>query len=155
MGFKDLYQQYVPNLEDFWGRKNNQPCYQKQETLFGIPLEISSNDERIMTAFAGISPQYSKAPPLNQPPLKLQFVVRSGRQAIPQPPNDLFPLIQYTGAGEWLMLHIGMWGHTFIDLKQGWAWTTLTPELASKPELVGRCLLNTIFTNRLFCAFFN
>jgi hypothetical protein len=47
---------------------------------------------------------------------------------------------------------LGAWGHCQVDLARGQALAVLTTELAAQPELVSRCLLNTVFNNLLTAA---
>jgi hypothetical protein len=73
--------------------------------------------------------------------------VQSGPKPVPDVPERLFDYIQYTGGDGWQAMHLGSWGHVFLDLEAGRAKAVLTPELAGCPDLVGRCVLNTILTN--------
>jgi hypothetical protein len=45
------------------------------------------------------------------------------------------------------MMRLGAWGHCHVDLARGKSVAVLTPQLAQRPDLVGRCLLNTVITN--------
>jgi len=147
MTFAELYAQHGADLEDFWGRRQNYPRSVRKTHLFGCPLHLESNQQSSLQALSYSLPLYSAAPPINQPPLRLQLVVREGRQDPGPPPDDLFPVIQYSGDAGWLMLHIAAWGTIFVDMAAGEAKGVITPQLAARPELVSRCLLNTILNN--------
>lgn len=148
-----LYDAYQDDLEDAWGRRENGPRFVRETHLFGWPLRLSSNDEHALAAAGHSLPLYSSAPPLEQTPLHVHFVVRDGARAAiadpGRPPDNLFDHIRYSGYGHWLAIHAGAWGMVFIDLESGRATAILTPQLAARPELVSRCLLNTIFNNLL------
>jgi hypothetical protein len=62
-------------------------------------------------------------------------------------PKDLFDHIQYTGDADWLAIQLGAWGTCHVNLAAGRAVAILAPQLAARPDLVGRCLLNTVITN--------
>lgn len=99
-------------------------------------------------------PLYSSAPPVDQPPLEIQMVVREGPSDRGQGAGDALPdnlaaAIRYTGYGNWLSLDAGPWGHGHVDLAAGQAVLILSPRLAQQPELVSRAFLNTIFNNLL------
>jgi hypothetical protein len=72
---------------------------------------------------------------------------------MPQPPGplpaNLFSHIQYTGGEDWLAIQLGAWGHCQVDLTAGRALAVLAPALAAEPEVVSRCLLNTLLNNLL------
>jgi hypothetical protein len=45
------------------------------------------------------------------------------------------------------MIRLGAWGHCHVDLARRESVVVLTPQLARRPDLVSRCLLNTVITN--------
>ncbi|MEI2609998.1 MAG: hypothetical protein V9G20_15350 [Candidatus Promineifilaceae bacterium] len=147
MDFARLYHQHQDQLEDFWGRRTNEPVFQREFTLFDRVIRLLSNDEGVIAAADHAIPLYSTAPPANQPPLTIHLIVRPAPQSPGPPPEDLLSLIRYTGYGDWLSLHIGPWGHCQINPRAGEAIAVLDPTLAQRPDLVSRGLLNTIFTN--------
>lgn len=62
-------------------------------------------------------------------------------------PEALFDHILYTGLDRRLTIQLATWGHCQVDYRAGHALGILTPELATRPDLVSRCLLDTLFTN--------
>lgn len=149
MAWKHLYQQHVEHLEDFWGRRNNGPQFSETFSLFGRPIQVTSNQAQLLTAVAHSKPLYSTAPLVEKPPFNIHMVVRDTPQDIGDPSDNLLALNQYTGHGQWLAIQIGQWGHAHVDLAKGHAVAVLTPQLANRPELVSSGLLNTLFNNLL------
>jgi hypothetical protein len=90
---------------------------------------------------------YSSAPATGDPPFSIRVVVRAAPVDPGPVPDNLDKFIQYTGASDWLNLHAGGWANCFVEMAAGWAVLVLTPQLAARPELVSRYLLNTIFNN--------
>jgi hypothetical protein len=147
MSFEEIYRQNAGNLEDFWGRRDNAPSFQKQVTLFGHQLTVVSNHQTALTAVDCSLPLFSDAPSHPHRPFHIQIVVRAGVTNPGMPPPDLFPIIQYTGDQQWLMLHVGAWGQAFVDTEQSKAVIAITPELAAQPQTLSQGLLNTVILN--------
>jgi len=149
MDFEELYARHAAELEDFWGRRDNQLDCAHDFAVFGHAARLASNQAGVLAAAGFSAPLYSSAPPVDAPPLLISLVVRP----MPQPPGplpaNLFSHIQYTGGGDWLALQLGAWGHCQADLAAGRALAVLAPELAAQPEVVSRCLLNTLLNNLL------
>jgi hypothetical protein len=146
---EQLYGQHEHLLEDFWGRRKNRPRFERHFYLFGRLVQVLSNDERVLAAVSLSRLLYSKARPVGGKGFTIHLIVRPAAQEPGPPPEDLFEHIQYSGYGEWLALHIGRWGHAFVDLGAGTAVAILTPELAARPDIVSRGLLNTMLNNLL------
>jgi hypothetical protein len=155
MVFEQLYAQHEHLLEDFWGRRENQPRFERHFYLFGRLMQVLSNDEGVLAAVDLSRLLYSEAPPTVEKGFMLQLVVRPSAQEPGPPPEDLFDHIQYSGYGRWLALHVGRWGQAFVDLEAGAAVVILTPELAARPDIVSRGLLNTLFNNLLTASGFS
>ena len=149
MDFDRLYARHAPHLEDFWGRRDNQLTHTRDFAVFGHSVRLASNQPGVLAAADLSAPLYSSAPPVDRPPLLIRLVVRP----LPQPPGplpeNLFNHIQYTGSEDWLAIQLGAWGNCQVDLTAGRAWAALSPELAAAPEVVSRCLLNTLLNNFL------
>lgn len=154
MDWNALYDEYQVQLEDFWGRRENNPRYWREATLFGRPLRLSSNHEDALDAFDLSLPLFSTMPANAQggellPPFTIQLVVRE-RAFDPGPlPENLLAINSYTGCDEWLSIHIGGWGHCQVDMANGRAIATLSPALAERPDILSHGLINTILTNFL------
>lgn len=154
MDLGGLFNQYQAGLEDFWGRRENGPRFRCDFTLFGRPVQVTSNDEQTLEAVALARPQYSRADLTNQASLTLHLVVRpTPVDPGPLPPN-LMAHNQYTGFEQWLFIRLGGWGSCFMDLAGGKAVAVLTPVLAHQPQVLCQTLLNTIFTNWMISAHF-
>ena len=149
MDYIQLYNQHQHILEDFWGRRNNAPTFERRERLFGRPLHIRSNQQAILQAVDYSLPLYSNGAPIDAPPFEITITVRPSPLSVGEPPSNLFAINHYVGFENWLSIQIGAWGNCHIDLKGGTAQVALTPELAAHPEIVSRGLLNTIFNNLL------
>jgi hypothetical protein len=147
MDAETLFEKYEDRLEDFWGRREARPRYTRYVYLFGRPLQLVSNQRTLLTAIDGCLPLYSKAAPVAGMAFSIQLVVQLAQRDPGPVPPDLFDQIQYAGSGQWLTILLGAWGHCYVDLAAGKAVAVLTPELAQEPELVSRCLLNTVITN--------
>lgn len=147
MDWKALYNRYEGELEDFWGRREIGPRFEQAFTLFGRPGRVTSNDEELLAAVSHSLPLFSRAPATDRPPFAIHLAARPVPLAPGPPPENLFAITQYSGYGDWLSIHMGGWGHCQVDLAAGRAVAVLAPELAQRPELVSRGLLNTIFTN--------
>ena len=149
MNESQSYDHYAPELEDFWGRRPNQPRFTRYGSVFGHPYRLLSNVESLLPAVEISRSYFSQAPQLTRPPFVVQMVAAASRHAPGPPPDSLFDLIGYNGTGSWLMLHLGPWGHAHVDLEQGRALAVLDPALAARPDVVAHSLLNTILLN--FC----
>jgi hypothetical protein len=149
MDFESLYGRHAAGLEDFWGRRDNQLDHARDFRVFGHSVRLASNHAGVLAAADFSRPLYSTAPPVDAPPLLIQWVVRPAPQPLAPLPDNLFSYIQYTGQGDWLALQLGAWGHCQVDLAAGRALAVLSPELAAQPEVVSRCLLNTVLNNLL------
>ena len=152
MEFEALYARHAGDLEDFWGRRENELRFQREFAIFGHSVRMASNQAGVLAAADFSRPLYSTAPLVERAPLTIRLVVRPAPLAVgpvPPVPGNLFSHIQYTGEGDWLALQLGAWGHCQVDLAAGRALAVLTPELAEQPEIVSRCLLNTLFNNLL------
>ncbi len=147
MEFDGLYARHAAGLEDFWGRRENDSVATRDFEVFGHCVRLASNQVGVLAAADFSAPMYSTAPAVDAPPLLIRLVVRP----MPQPPgplpDNLFSHIQYTGADDWLALQLGAWGHCQVDLAAGRALAVLSPELAAEPEVISRCLLNTLLNN--------
>jgi hypothetical protein len=152
--FQSHFEEQSPHLEDFWGRRENTPRYERTFALFGRPARLTSNHPIALTALDHSLPLFTSAPATPHPLLTIQFVVRESPQPSRTPPENLSAIARYTGDGEWLSIQLGAWGHCHIETIKGTAIAILEPALAERPDLISRHLLNTIFTNLLFgCGF--
>ncbi|MFQ5400690.1 MAG: hypothetical protein ACE5E7_13975 [Anaerolineae bacterium] len=143
------YDEYAGKLEDFWGRRATKPRFRRDFRLYGHPVQLLSNEEGVLTAVDHTRPLYSTVPDSDHSPFTIQITVQPARVPPGPAPDDLMQRILYSGDGDWLMLHLGGWGHAHVDLAQFRATAVLVPELAQRPDLVSQCLLNTILLN--FC----
>jgi hypothetical protein len=152
MDWEALFSRHEAQLEDFWGRRNNQPVYSREFTIFGRPVRMVSNSQDVLVSADFAQPLYSVAPKIDAPPFTIQLIVRALPDSPGPLPENLANQIQYTGYADWLAMHLGPWGHCQIDLAGKQALAVLAPELADKPALVSRYLLNTILTNFLIAS---
>lgn len=136
-------------LEDFWGRQVHGPHFSRLFPLFGWPVKLTANTPTLLEAADAVRPLYSEAAPKTGPALRLHLVARRGKMGAGHPPADLFDHIHYSGYGPWIALDLGPWGMAWADLSAGRAHAVLAPSLASRPEAVGRFVLNTLLLNLL------
>ena len=107
MDFDSLYARHAAQLEDFWGRRDNQSSHVRLFQVFGHAVRLASNQPGVLSAADETAPLYSDAPPMDAPPLDLQLVVRAAPQPLDPLPANLFSYAQYTGAGDWLAIQLG------------------------------------------------
>jgi hypothetical protein len=143
------YTRIAADLQDVWGRRAAAPRYSRAGHVFGRPLLLHSNDEALLAALTHSARLFSAADPLEMPPFEIRLVVQEGPPAAEPLPDTLRERAWQTGAGEWLMIQLGPWGHAYVDLARGEATAVLSPELAARPDVVSDALLNTIMLN--FC----
>jgi hypothetical protein len=134
-------------LEDFWGRRQNRPRFDRTVSVFDRQVELTSNDDGVLGAVDHCLPLYSTAPATDRPSFAVQLVVRAGPSDPGPPPENLPNFVQFTGDAAWLTIALGAWGHCYVDLSQGRAVAVLSPQLVRRTDLVSLCLLNTILTN--------
>jgi hypothetical protein len=155
---EELYARYAGELEDFWDRRNNAPRFQRSDLVFGHPIVVESNDRVLLGAVDFSLPLFSRAPAVSASPFHIQLVAASSartRNSMSGPPGpplaNLIDAIWFSGDAEWLMIHVGAWGHAYVDLSPAGqrATVVLDEELAQEPALVARAVLNTILLN--FC----
>ena len=149
MDFDDLYARHAGALEDFWGRRDNDASATHDFAVFGHGVRLASNQPGVLAAADFSAPMYSTAPAVDAPPLLIRLVVRPMPRTPGPLPANLFSHMQYTGADDWLAIQLGGWGHCQAVLSAGRALAVLSPELAAQPEVVSRCLLNTLLNNFL------
>lgn len=149
MDFDSLYARHARDLQDFWGRRDNQLDCTRDFQVFGHAVRLASNQPGALAAADFSAPLYSKAPRVDAPLLVISLVVRPAPRPLDPLPENLFSHIQYTGGDDWLAIQLGAWGHCQVDLLAGRALAVLSPELATQPEVVSRCLLNTLLNNLL------
>ncbi len=140
--------EHLLEIEDFWGRRPSAARFSQRFEVFGRSVDLLSNEEAVLSAVSHSLPLFSVAPKTLHSPFTFQLVVEP-RLVAPPAPEDLMPRITYTGETNWLMLHLGAWGHVFVDLGRFWGTAVLSPTLAARPDLISRCLLNTVLLN--FC----
>lgn len=147
MNYDDYFSAYCDRMDDFWERRQNRPSFKRLIAAFGQPIQVSSNHEGVLAAIDYSLPLYSVAPVIDRTPFFVQLVVQAGPVDPGPAPENLFDYIQYTGDAGWLAMALGVWGHCSVDLSAGRAVAVLTPQLAQRPDLVSRCLLDTVLTN--------
>lgn len=135
------------HLEDFWGRRIYGPNYERYFYLSGQPIRLTSNTTTIFELIEPLQQLYSTARPLPPPPWQLHIAVRHSQLNTPPVPDNLLDLIQYTGFEDILLLHLGVWGMVQVDLATNRAIAAITPSLATRPDILSRCVLCTIFNN--------
>lgn len=152
MDLDSLLARHRDRLEDFWGRREHAPRFERRERLFGRMVEISSNHEHVLDAVELSRALFSEGPPVDRDPMRLQIVVRDNDSGTPVPDGDLFRLVEYTGAEDWITIELGSWARGLVELTTRRAVLILARELAEQPAHVSRYLLNTIFTNLLIAS---
>ena len=144
-----LFSAHKDTLEDFWGRRESAPCHDVAFSIFGRSVRLLSNHPVGEQAAERSRHLFSDMPSERGRSFVVQIVVRPGTDGVVEPPPDFLSAIQYTGHGRWLAMHLGRWGQCSIDLSRRRAVVIIVPELAAKPDLVSRTVLNTVLLNLL------
>lgn len=160
MDWETLFSRHQGQLEDFWGRRQNRPRYSREFAIFGHPVHLSSNLEELLLSADFALPLYSAAPKEDTAPFRVELIARpvlsgaerSGPAETGPLPKNLFDHILYSGHGGWLVMQLGAWGLCHVDLASKRALALLASELAERPALVSRYLLNTVLTNFLIAS---
>ena len=144
-----LYSAHHDTLEDFWDRRGSAPRHVFDFTIFGRSVRLLSNHAGPVQAAERSVPLFSVVAPEPGRGFAIQVVVKPERADVGEPPNDFSNVIQYTGHGRWLAMHLGQWGCAFVDMSRRRACAVVAAELASRPVALSRSVLNTILLNFL------
>jgi hypothetical protein len=147
MDHQRLYRDYRQSLEDFWSRRANQTRYTYRTHVFGHPIDLSTNHPGVPQALALSKELFTHSARTKKPEFRIQIVQHEPPQNPGPPPDDLFDVINYAGEAHWLNLQLASWGNCFIDLEAGAATAVLSRSLCERPQLLSRCLLNTVLNN--------
>lgn len=145
--FRELYRQHNHRMEDFWSRRANAPEYQRTIHVFGQPVVVDSNHEKLLEAAVCAQAMYSAWDVQDAPAWRIHLTVHDRDPKPGPPPERLIDLVHYAGAQDWLSIDLREWGHCSVDMKRGEAFAVLSSTLANEPELVCLVLMNTILTN--------
>jgi hypothetical protein len=145
--FRELYRQHNHRMEDFWSRRTNAPTYARTIHVFGQPVVVDSNHEKVLEAAVCAQAMYSAWDVQDVPAWRIHLTVHDPHPAPGPPPERLIDLVHYAGAQDWLSIDLREWGHCFVDMKRGEAFAVLSSTLANEPERVCLVLMNTILTN--------
>ncbi|MEZ4514344.1 MAG: hypothetical protein R3C62_20910 [Chloroflexota bacterium] len=146
------YQRYADQLDDFWFRRQAAPRFGRDFRLMGRAVQVTSNEEGVLTAVDHTLPLYTTAAPTADPPCTIQLVVQPAIVAPGPVPDELMQRLTYTGDADWLLIQLGQWGQAHVDLTRRRATAVLSPELAQRPDLVSQCLLHTILLNFMIAS---
>jgi hypothetical protein len=134
--------------DDFWSRQTHTQTASFEFAPFGIPARITANQPEILAA-ARLSAGRFSLPSTSDPrpltPICIQLVVTSGSNL--GIPADLPERLQYAGAGDWISLSAGEWGHAFANLQSRNAVAFLSPALAAETRLVSRYFIDHYLLN--------
>lgn len=145
----DLFANQGDTLEDFWGRRECGPRFQRDFHLFGWPVAVTSNRSETLEAIDVSLPLFSRARAYEEKPLQLHVAVREMPFDPGPVPEDLFTRIQYSGHGNWLAMHLDAWGLVHMALDEGRALVVVAPRLARDAAALSRFVLNTVLLNLL------
>jgi hypothetical protein len=135
-------------VEDFWSRRANAQRHSFSFAPFGVPVEITANDEHALEAARLAAARYSRSDDNDAAPMRTQIVVQ--RTAAPPLPADWPERLVYSGAGDWITLSAGAWGYGFGNLQARTALVFLTPALAAETHSVSRYFVDHYVLNFLF-----
>jgi hypothetical protein len=152
MNWQSLFDAHQSALEDFWGRRANEPVHKRVLPVFDRRVRLASNAEHLLGAADYAQPLYSTAPQTDKAPFAIDLIALPETAGDAPLPDNLFDHIRYAGFGQLATLQLGRWGHCHIDLAAGRATAFLAHKLAEQAELVCRYLLNTILTNFMIAS---
>ncbi len=141
------YEEFAEDLEDFWGRRKNEPMHHRKTVVLGRDTRIHANEAAVLEAVDLSTRLFSRVETLCDRSFEVRIVVSPAPQP-PRPVDDnLVNQLHYVGQGDWLHIRAADWGSAHVALNRGEAHLILTPELACRPDLVSSCLLNTALLN--------
>ena len=141
------YEEFAADLEDFWGRRTNEPTHGRETVLFGRRARIRSNEAAVLEAVDFSTRLFSRVDVLCDRSFELRIVVSPAPRPVQPVDEDLVNQLHYVGQGDWLHIGAAGWGSAHVALSRREAHLILTPELACRPDLVSSCLLNTVLLN--------
>ena len=147
--WREQYAARAADLEDFWGRRTFQPRHVREFRVFGRAATLASNEAAVLETLDYSLPLFSNAPDSDHPPFTLEVVVRPLPLPAGESVEQVTDHVLYTGQGQWIAIHLGPWGHVFVDLGSGRATAIIAKELAARPDLFSLTVLNTVLLN--FC----
>ncbi len=145
---RDAYNHHRDALDDFWRRKSSAPVHHQDSRIFGHQMTVTSNHPGVMEAVDLATRSYSTAAPSGRD-FTMRIVVDDQFRAGVDPAGHLPDEILYVGSEDWLAMRVGRWGQAHVDLRAGTSVVILGPDLASKPGLIARWIIDTIWTNFL------
>lgn len=135
--------------EDFWSRRANAPRHQFRFVAWGMPVEVAAHQPGLLAAAQRSARRFGQDDGRRTvPPAYVQII----GQAAPagEPPADWPAALRYAGAGEWISLSAGAWGHGVGRLDERQALIVLTPALAAQTQLISRFFIDHYVLNFLF-----
>ena len=146
---RGLYEAHKPQLEDFWGRRDDGPLQTRSFAVFGRAVDLASNHADVLSAVDFSLPQFSVIPPLAEPPFTVQVIVRALDVPDDARIETITQAIVYTGRDDWIAMQLGPWGYAHANLTTGRAAVVIDRSLADRPDIFSRAVLNTLLLN--FC----
>lgn len=77
------YQRYADQLDDFWFRRQAAPRFGRDFRLMGRAVQVTSNEEGVLTAVDHTLPLYTTTTATADPPCTIQLVVQPAIVARP------------------------------------------------------------------------
>jgi hypothetical protein len=134
-------------FENFWHRESSDAIFTLTYPAYGYTVRLQTNDERILDAAHLSAPRYPLADPLpSNPQMDLQLSVVSFGSEMPVP-EELPTQIQTFSAGDYLFQAATPHLQWFTDLRERRAFAFISHELAAKPRLVSRYILDRATNN--------
>lgn len=133
--------------EDGWNRRRYAATGSHEATVFGFPLTVAANDERVMEAVSLALSWFSTGRRRRRErPFALRLFVRAPEldPAGPLPPigSSVMPFV-YDAHDEQAAIDFGGHGHCALDLAQGTATAFMSSALASRTPDVARFVVST------------
>ena len=141
------YEEFAADLEDFWGRRRNEPTHRREMVVFGRNTRIHANEAAVLEVVDFSTRLFSRVERLCDRSFEVRIVVSPAPQPLQPVDESLVNKLHYVGQGDWLHIRAAEWGSAHVALNRREAHMILTPELACRPDLVSSCLLNTVLLN--------
>ncbi|MFZ1552261.1 MAG: hypothetical protein WAV53_12775, partial [Anaerolineae bacterium] len=146
-------------MPDFWQRRATEGATTQQFNVFGYPLLLTTNSQRLVTACAAWVAKFSTAPlAAAEAPMQISLFERQAadrsRGRAETAEWDAVNLegespFTYDGHGDWIAISAGRDGHVLADLRKQEAIGFVAPSLAAQTALVSKFIFGTVLYNLL------
>lgn len=136
-------------FEDFWNwQLTNSIPLEYEFDAFGFPVQVQTNDTRVLDAARLSAARYAKCIPVpDAPPVRARIIMAPHSDAAPPLPSDFASQLRTFAVGDYLFQALTPWVQWFTDLDRRAMFAFIDNTLAESPRLVSRYLLDRAFNN--------